>query len=95
MFRRKNFGKYRVSSLCTCHYRNIIIAKSQRQEAVSDNLLLDLHSIRAAECHGINKIICCHVCHKPCTGISGLYAYIYKLNDGQIFVLDDDKVIDY
>ena len=95
MFRHETFGKYRVSSLSTCHCRNAIIPESRRQEDVSDNLLLDLHSIRAAECRESNKLIYCHVCHKPCTGISGLCADINKLNDGQIFVLDENKVIDY
>ena len=49
MFRRETFGKYRISSLCTCHWPNVIIAKSRRQEEVSNNLLLDLRSFRAAK----------------------------------------------
>lgn len=64
MFRYETFGKYRVSSLYTCHWRNIIIAESRRQEEIPDNLLLDLESFRAAECGGINKLFYRYVCHK-------------------------------
>ena len=71
MFRRETFGKYRVSSLCTCHWCNVIIAESRRQGEVSDNLLSDLRSFKTAECGGINKLFYCHICHKRGTEISG------------------------
>ena len=82
-------------SLCTCHCCNVIIAESRRQEEIPDNLLLDLRSFRTADCGRINKLFYCHACHKAGTGISGRYADIDKLNDREIFVLDEDKVIDY